>query len=41
MTARKCDEWISQRIANIGDDDLVFLCICTPRFVQPAYQAGR
>ncbi|HEY3160131.1 MAG TPA: cupin domain-containing protein [Vicinamibacterales bacterium] len=30
-----------QRITNIGDDDLVFLCLCTPRFVQGAYQAGR
>ena len=27
-----------QRIANIGDSDLVFLAICTPRFVQDAYQ---
>ena len=27
-----------QRITNIGDDDLVFLAICTPRFVQSAYE---
>ena len=23
---------VSQRIANTGDTDLVFLCVCTPRF---------
>ncbi len=27
-----------QRIANIGDEDLVFLAICTPRFRPEAYQ---
>lgn len=27
-----------QRITNIGPDDLVFLAICTPRFVQSAYE---
>lgn len=27
-----------QRIANIGIEDLVFLAICTPRFVQEAYE---
>jgi mannose-6-phosphate isomerase-like protein (cupin superfamily) len=27
-----------QRIANIGPEDLVFLAICTPRFVQQAYE---
>jgi mannose-6-phosphate isomerase-like protein (cupin superfamily) len=27
-----------QRITNIGKDDLVFLAICTPRFVQNAYE---
>lgn len=27
-----------QRIANIGDRDLIFLAICTPRFVQRAYE---
>ena len=30
-----------QRIANLGDEDLVFFCVCTPRFVQGAYQTGR
>lgn len=29
-----------QRIANIGDTDLIFLAICTPRFVPQAYQDG-
>jgi len=28
---------VSQRITNVGDEDLVFFCICTPRFVQNAY----
>jgi len=32
---------VPQRITNIGDDDLVFLCVCTPRFVQSAYVTGR
>jgi mannose-6-phosphate isomerase-like protein (cupin superfamily) len=27
-----------QRIANTGPEDLVFLAICTPRFVQQAYE---
>ena len=27
-----------QRITNIGDKDLVFLAICTPRFVRQAYE---
>jgi oxalate decarboxylase/phosphoglucose isomerase-like protein (cupin superfamily) len=27
-----------QRIANIGAADLVFLAICTPRFVRDAYE---
>ncbi len=26
-----------QRIANLGDGDLVFLALCTPRFVPDAY----
>lgn len=26
-----------QRITNIGKDDLVFLCICSPRFEVPCY----
>jgi mannose-6-phosphate isomerase-like protein (cupin superfamily) len=29
-----------QRIANTGDRDLIFLAICTPRFVPEAYQDG-
>jgi mannose-6-phosphate isomerase-like protein (cupin superfamily) len=28
-----------QRIANVGEGDLVFLAICTPRFRQDNYQA--
>jgi len=27
-----------QRIANTGERDLIFLAICTPRFVQEAYE---
>ena len=27
----------SQRITNSGKSDLVFLCVCTPRFRQEAY----
>ena len=27
-----------QRIANVGEDDLVFLAICTPRFQSAAYE---
>jgi mannose-6-phosphate isomerase-like protein (cupin superfamily) len=30
---------VRQRITNVGNDDLVFLCVCTPRFVQSAYMA--
>jgi mannose-6-phosphate isomerase-like protein (cupin superfamily) len=30
-----------QRITNVGDVDLVFYCVCTPRFVQSAYVGGR
>lgn len=30
-----------QRITNVGDDDLVFFAVCTPRFVQSAYVSGR
>jgi len=29
---------IRQRIANIGDGDLVFLAICSPRFMPEAYE---
>lgn len=28
-----------QRIANVGDEDLVFLCICTPRFEWQHYES--
>ena len=28
----------SQRITNIGTDDLVFLAICTPRFTKEVYE---
>lgn len=28
-----------QRIANLGDGDLVFLAICTPRFVPACYES--
>ncbi len=27
----------SQRITNTGDDDLIFLCVCTPRFKPEQY----
>ena len=30
-----------QRITNVGDEDLVFFAVCTPRFVQSAYVSGR
>jgi quercetin dioxygenase-like cupin family protein len=29
----------TQRITNIGQDDLVFLCLCTPRFVPDGYES--
>lgn len=29
---------LAQRIKNVGTDDLVFLCICTPRFEPRHYQ---
>lgn len=28
-----------QRITNVGEEDLIFLCICTPRFVPECYQS--
>ncbi len=28
---------VAQKIANIGTEELVFLCICTPRFEQKNY----
>jgi len=27
----------SQRVTNVGQEDLTFLCICTPRFRKEAY----
>ena len=30
-----------QRITNVGDGDLIFFAICTPRFVKSAYVSGR
>jgi mannose-6-phosphate isomerase-like protein (cupin superfamily) len=30
-----------QRITNVGDHDLVFFAICSPRFVQKAYLSWR
>jgi mannose-6-phosphate isomerase-like protein (cupin superfamily) len=27
-----------QRITNTGERDLVFLCVCTPRFIPEAYE---
>ena len=27
-----------QRIKNLGQDDLVFLAICSPRFTEDAYE---
>ena len=31
---------VAQRITNVGDEDLVFLCVCTPRFTPSAYISG-
>lgn len=28
----------SQRITNTGDQDLLFLCVCTPRFFPESYE---
>lgn len=28
---------VSQRITNTGQSDLIFLCVCTPRFREDAY----
>jgi len=30
---------VRQRITNTGDDDLVFLALCTPRFTEACYEA--
>lgn len=30
---------VAQSISNTGSDDLVFLCVCTPRFQPDAYQS--
>lgn len=30
---------VRQRITNIGQDDLIFYCVCTPRFRQQNYRA--
>jgi len=30
---------VSQRIENTGTDDLIFQCVCLPRFAPGAYQA--
>jgi mannose-6-phosphate isomerase-like protein (cupin superfamily) len=27
----------SQRVTNVGSADLIFLCVCTPRFLQKTY----
>ncbi len=32
---------VSQRITNTGRDDLLFYCICTPRFTDGCYVAER
>ncbi len=29
---------VGQRIANVGEEDLVFHCICTPRFTRDCYE---
>ena len=31
-------EGVRQRIKNVGESDLIFLCICSPRFVPGCYQ---
>jgi mannose-6-phosphate isomerase-like protein (cupin superfamily) len=30
---------VRQRITNVGDCDLIFYCVCTPRFRQQNYRA--
>lgn len=29
---------VSQRVTNLGDDDLIFLAVCTPRFAAENYR---
>ena len=29
---------VAQRVTNIGEQDLVFLALCTPRFTRAAYE---
>lgn len=29
---------VAQRIVNLGDEDLVFLAVCTPRFLPECYE---
>ena len=31
-------EGVSQKIANIGEEDLIFYCICTPSFTESSYR---
>ncbi len=30
---------ITQQISNVGDNDLVFYCVCTPAFEEKCYQS--
>jgi len=30
---------VRQRITNTGDEDLIFLCLCSPRFTPETYEA--
>lgn len=30
---------VTQRITNTGEDELVFYCVCTPRFTPDCYEA--
>lgn len=30
---------VAQRITNTGNDDLIFLCLCTPRFRKNSYES--
>jgi len=32
---------VAQRITNVGAVDLIFYCVCTPRFEASAYRTGR